>query len=835
MHGATWNRVGLETSEHLAEILVDPIDSNTVYVASQGPLWSAGGDRGVFKTTDGGKTWKNVLNISADTGANGLVMDPANNKVLYATTWQRRRSTGQFVGGGPESGVYKSVDGGAKWTKLTKGLPSGDMGRITIALDGKVKPTRVYLLANARMSGVTPNESGFYRSDDAGLSFRRMEPDAAPAPAPAPAAPGGGAATLGGRAGGVANAAPQLGGGRGQGGPYVGGDPGYYHEIFVDPIRPDTIWSVNTNLERSDDGGKTWRSVNSFMNLSNPDVHVDFHDVWVDPKDKRHMIFSNDGGVYETYDEGKYFRHFNNLPVTQFYRVDVDQSYPFYRVCGGAQDNNSMCGPARTPHSAGIRTSDWFIVGGGDGFQSRVDPLNRTSSTPPRRRAADALDTSTMQSRGIRPRMGGPGASDPSFLVDDANDSRSIPLAPEAAPQAGRGGGTGERVNWDAPYIISPHKNTRLYWGGSRLYRTEDRGDNWVPVSPDLTRNLKPAEIPIMGKLWDPAKTVSWNTATTQLSTIVSVDESPLLEGLLYVGTDDGLLQVSEDGGKNWRKSENFAGVPANTYVSDVMASPRDSNVVFVTLSDWQRGNYAPYVFRSDDRGKTFTSIVGDLPKTRNNVWTIIQDHVNSNLLFLGTEYALWTTVDGGKHWVQLKTGLPTAQIRDLAVQKRESDLALGTFGRGFYILDDYSALREITNDSLAAEGQLYPTRDTSFQFNPGSYEQAAWMNESSPNPAVGAMLTYSLGAAPAAGTKYVITITDGTGKKVRTMDVDQTAGLHRVNWNLRGDAAAAPAGGRAGGGAGGGGGFGGRGGNAGPAVEAGGTPPRSASRSATP
>lgn len=808
--GATWNRIGLETSEHIAEIIVDPIDSNTVYVASQGPLWSAGGDRGVFKTTDGGKTWKNVLAISENTGANGLVMDPSNNKVLYATTWQRRRAVGQFVGGGPESAVYKSIDAGAKWTKLTKGLPSGDMGRIAIALDGKVKPTRVYVLANARMTGVTPNESGFYRSDDAGLSFRRMEPDPAPAPAAGAAAPAG-------------PPAGQFGGGRGQGGPYAGGDPGYYHEIFVDPIRPDTIWSVNTNLERSDDGGKTWRAIDTFMNTRTPEVHVDFHDVWVDPKDKRHMIFSNDGGVYETYDEGKYFRHFNNLPVTQFYRVEVDNSYPFYQVCGGAQDNNSMCGPSRTPHSAGIRTSDWYIIGGGDGFQSRVDPLDPTIIYATSQEGGlTRLDTKTMQSRGIRPRMGGPGASDPSFFVDDDNDSR-MDQAPgrDEAPQGRGGGANAERVNWDAPYIISPHKATRLYWGGSRLYRTDDRGDNWVPVSPDLTRNLKPADIPIMGKLWDPTKTVSWGQATTQLSTIVSVDESPLLEGLLVVGTDDGLVQISEDGGKNWRKTENFPGAPANTYVSDVLASPRDANVVFVTLSDWQRGNYTPYVYRSDDRGKTFAAITGDLPKTRNNAWAIVQDHVNSNLLFLGTEYALWTTVDGGKHWVQLKTGLPTAQIRDLAIQKRESDLALGTFGRGFYILDDYSALREITSDSLAAEGQLYPTREAAFQFNPGTYEQAAWMNESTPNPAVGAMLTYSLGA-PAAGAKYVITITDSTGKKVRTVDVDQTAGLHRVNWNLRGDSAATPAGGRGGAGGGGGAAFGGRGGNFGPAVEPG-------------
>lgn len=766
--GETWSHIGLESSEHIGEIIVDPRNSNTVFVASQGPLWSSGGDRGVFKTIDGGKTWKNVLTVSADTGANGLVMDPVNPDVMYATTWQRRRSTGQFVGGGPESGVYKSSNGGATWTKLAKGLPSGDMGRIAIAIDGKVKPSRVYLLANAasRASQTAgKNESGFYRSDDAGLTFRRMEPDP---PAAAPSAPAAGAVVPAGQA----PAAP----GRGRAaGPYMGGDPGYYHEIWVDPIRPDTIWSANTFLERSDDGGRTWRSTASFMSMAS--VHVDFHDVWVDPKDKRHMIFSNDGGAYETYDEGKYFRHFNNLPVTQFYRVAVDNSYPFYRVCGGAQDNNSMCGPSRTAHSAGIRTSDWFIAGGGDGFQSRVDPGDPNIVYAQWQTGnLERLDLRTGVRKSIRP------------------------AAAAAAGGGGRGGG-GDRANWDVPYIISPHSSTRLYWATNFVYRSDDRGDSWVRISEDISRQLDPANVPIMGRLWDPQTTVSWNNATTALSNAVSLDESPLFEGLIYVGTDDGLLQVTEDGGKSWRKSESFPGAPANTYVADVEPSPRDANVVFVVLSDWQRGNYTPYLYRSDDRGKTFKSIVGDLPTKKNNLWSIAQDHVNGNLLFLGGEFALFASVDGGAHWSQVKNGLPTAQIRDIAIQKRESDLALGTFGRGFYILDDFSALREVTAESLASEAQLYPTRASAFQFSPFGYEQAGWMNESSPNPAVGAMMTYSLGAAPAAGATYVITIADGAGKRVRTIDIEQTAGLHRTNWDVRADRAPAPAGGRAGGG----------------------------------
>ena len=809
--GSTWIKVGLDNSEHIAEIVVDPRNSNTVFVASQGPLWSTGGDRGIFKTTDGGKTWKNVLNVSADTGANGLVMDPANPDVMYATTWQRRRAVGQFVGGGPESGVYKSTDGGNKWTKLTKGLPAGDMGRIAIAIDGKVKPARVYLLltaASAATRAANKDESGFYRSDDAGVSFKRMEPDPPPAatpdtasavkpaepakpakpakltatatPAmpiaafcgggvvtPAPAAAPGAAAQFGGRGGG----APR---------PYVGGDPGYYHEIFVDPIRPDTIWSVNTNLECSGDGGKTWKAVSSALSMN--DVHVDFHDVWVDPADKRHMIFSNDGGVYETYDEGKYFRHFNNLPVTQFYRVAVDNSYPFYRVCGGAQDNNSMCGPSRTPHSAGIRTSDWFITGGGDGFQSRVDPLDPNIIYAQWQTGnIERLDLRTGVSKSIRP-----------------------PLASGGRGAAAGAGGTADRANWDVPYIISPHSNTRLYWATNYVYRSDDRGDTWTRISGDISRQLDPTKVPIMGKLWDPQTTVSWNNATTALSNAVSLDESPLSEGLIYVGTDDGLLEITEDGGKNWRKVESFPGAPANTYVADVEPSPRDANVVFVVLSDWQRGNYTPYLYRSDDRGKTFKSIVGDLATKHNNLWSIAQDHVNGNLLFLGAEMALFASVDGGAHWSRFTNGLPTAQIRDVAIQKRESDIALGTFGRGFYILDDYSALREVTAESLASEAQLYPTRTAAFSYDAFGYEQAGWMNEASPNPAIGAMMTYSLGAAPAAGAKFVITIADAAGKKVRTVDANQTAGLHRTNWDLRADVAATPAGGRAGGGGGG-------------------------------
>ncbi len=647
--GSTWQRVGLAASEHIGRILIDPRNSNVVYVASQGPLWSSGGERGLYKTTDGGKSWNAVLTISPDTGVNDIVFDPHNPDILYASSWQRRRAVGQFVGGGPESAIFKTTDGGANWTKLTKGLPQGPMGRIALGVDPKAKPTRVYVLANALRE-----EAGFYRSDDAGATWARvgiME-------APAGGARGGGTGARG--------------AGTGENW-YRGGDPGYYHELFVDPIRPDTIWSVSTNLERSTDGGKTWHRV---PNLGG--VHVDYHDVWPNPQDRNHIIVANDGGIYETWDEGSTWRFFSNLPITQFYRVSVDNAKPFYNVCGGAQDNGSVCGPSRTMNRVGIRTSDWYVVGGGDGFQTRNDPedpniVYATSQGGNIQR----LDLRTGQSRSIRPRLPLPGGAEPAGRG-----------AGQGRGSAGRGGISPERTNWDAPYIISPHSARRLYWGSNFLYRSEDRGETWERISPDLSRQLDPTQVPIMGKLWIPAETVSWNAATTALSNIVTIDESPLLEGLLYVGTDDGLLQVSEDGGKNWRRVERFPGVPEGTYVTDVFASPRDVNLVFVALNNWQRGDFKPYLLKSGDRGRTFTSVAGDLPD-RQDVWSVVQDHVNGDLLFAGTEFGLFFTVDGGSHWVQLRGGLPTAQIRDLAVQRRETDLVLGTFSRSFYVLDD--------------------------------------------------------------------------------------------------------------------------------------------------
>ena len=783
--GATWKRMGLENSEHIQNIVIDPRNSSVVYVTAIGPLWSAGGHRGLYKTADGGQTWKAVLTVSPDTGVTDLLMDPKNPDVLYAAAYQRRRAVGQLIGGGPESGLYKSTNAGQTWTKLTKGLPSVEIGRIGLAANWR-NPRTVYALVTAQLG-----QGGFFRSDDAGATWTRIGRSTNAGRGGRGGAQGGTPPSPCGPADSTppkpsADAPAQGAGGRGgfNDDCYRGGDPGYYNEIYVDAYDPETIWSLQTNVDRSTDGGKTWSQV------AMPGVHVDHHDIVFDPADKNHVLLANDGGLYETYDGMKTWRHFTNLPLSQFYRVATDNSRPFYYVCGGAQDNGSICGPSRTANRAGIRTSDWYNIGGGDGFQPRVDPEEpNIVYAQSQEGSLNRLDLNTGRSTAIRPR--------PQNTTVDGKPP--VPSPPQAAQGGGRGGGFGQprlgRWHWDSPLIVSPHSNRRLYYGGERLYRSDDRGDSWVTISPDLTRQLDATKIEIMGKVW-PTTSVAFNQATTTLSTITAIDESPLLEGLLYVGTDDGLVQVSDDGGKNWRKTDKFPGVADYAYVTDVFASPREAGTVFVTLNNYQRGDYKPYIVRSTDQGRNWTSISGNLP-ARSGAWSIVQDHVSGNLLFAGLEFGVWFTVDGGQSWTQLKGGIPTTQARDLVIQRRENDLVVGTFGRGAFILDDYSALRDLTPAGLADEARLLPLRDA-YLFEELGQQAAAWGNIVTPNPPVGATLTYIVGRAPEGDAKLVMTIADDTGKQVRRFDVPKTAGLNRATWNLRADAP--PAEGRGGG-----------------------------------
>ena len=745
--GHSWKKVGLPNSEHIAKIVIDPRNSDTVFVASQGPLFGPGGDRGVFKTTDGGATWKPVLTVSENTGATDLDFDPRNPDVMYAATYQRRRNTSIIVAGGPESAIYKTTDAGAHWTKIAEGLPTADTGRIALAVSPQ-KPDTIYALIS-----LAHNMSYFYRSDDAGAHWTKTFDL-------------------------VERAALQ--------------DPEYYGEIYADPFQYDTVWIMDTAVRKTTDGGKT-------IVPAGFQIHSDNHALVFDPTDPDHYLEGNDGGLYESYDRGRTWRHFNNIPVTQFYRVSTDNRLPFYNIYGGAQDNGSQGVPSRTENRVGIRPADWINTGGGDGFQSRADYADPdTVYSCSQQINCVRLDLKTGVSTSIHP----------NFTSVDVG-AMSVP-ASAAGGRGGRGGGRnslGLRDRWDIPFIISPHAHTRLYIFGNHLMRSDDRGDTWRMMSGDLTRNIDRETIPVMGKVWGP-DAVGKNMFTDSYGTGTALDESPLKEGLLILGTDDGLIQISEDAGSTYRKIDKFPGIPDLSYVSWVFASPHDANTIFVAFNDFHRANFKPYILKTTDLGRTWHSIAGDLPD-RDPVWSVIQDPQNPDLLFAGTEFGMSFSVDGGAHWVRIKGGMPTINIRALEIQKREGDLVAASFGRGFFVLDDISALRHLTPQTLAQEGALFPVGRPARLYNEIGYYTAVG-DPTDPNPPMGALLTYYLRDNITGDSKVVLTVTDSSGKQVRQLDASNQAGIHRTPWDLREPAPAEQAG------------RGGRGGRGGPLVKPG-------------
>ena len=660
--GKSWKNMGLKNSEHIGMIVIDPKNSNIVYVAAYGPLWSAGGDRGIYKTTDGGKTWNQILKVSENTGFNEIHMDPRNSDVLYATAHQRRRQVYTYINGGPESNIYRSTNGGTTWDTLSNGLPKDvDRGRMGLSIS-PVNPDYIYAIVEAG-----EKKSGVYLSTDRGASWEK-------------------------RCDNVTSG-------------------NYYQEIFCDPKDLNKVYYVDFWVMVSTNGGK------SFEKIGEKYKHVDNHALWIDPSDTQHLIVGCDGGIYETYDHGSNWQFKTNLPVTQFYKVAADNALPFYNVYGGTQDNNSLGGPSRTISANGITNADWFITQEGDGFETQIDFENPNIVYP-------------------QYQYGG-------LYRYDKKSGEGVDIRPIEAD-----GEPALRWNWDSPLLISQHKHTRLYFGANKLFKSDDMGNSWQTISGDLSRQIDRNKLPVMGKVWS-MDAISKNGSTDIWGNLVAVAESKFDENHLVVGTDDGLIHVTTDGGKNWIKIDNIPGVPERTYVNQIINSQHDKNVFYATFNHHRYGDFKPYVFKSKDGGKSWAPIIGNLP-VRGSVYTIAEDHVNPALLFAGTEFGIFFTIDGGTQWTQLKNGLPTIAVRDIEIQKRESDLVLATFGRGFYILDDYSPLRNLKKEDLKKEAFIATIKD-SWLFN----ESKSWgaplkgfQGESffsTPNPKVGAVFTYYL------------------------------------------------------------------------------------------
>jgi len=738
--GSSWENVGLEDSQHISEIIVDPTDSNTVYVAAQGPLWSPVGQRGLFKTTDCGQTWKNVLSDGKWTGVTDVVMDPRDSKVLYAATWQHHRTVAALIDGGPESGVHKTTDGGAGWTKLTNGLPDGNVGKIGLAIS-RQNPDVLYAVIE-----LDNRKGGTWRTADRGASWEKRS-DA-------------------------------VTGGTG---------PHYYQEIEASPNAFDRIYLVDVRMQVSDDGGRTFRRVKEIAK------HSDNHALAFRADDPDWLLAGTDGGIYESFDLAENWRFVANLPVTQFYKLAVDDAEPFYNVYGGTQDNNTQGGPTRTDTVNGIRNADWFITLFADGHQPAVEPGN-----------PDIVYSEWQQGNLVR---------------TDRTTGGIVYIQPQPEP-----GDPPERFNWDAPILISPHSPTRLYYASQRVWRSDDRGDSWTPISPDLTKNQDRILLPVMGRQW--SSTAPWDLfAMSNYNTITSLAESPVEEGLLWAGTDDGLLQISADGGTSWAAIAvgDLSGVPATAFVNDIKADLFDADTAYVCLDNHKHGDFKPYLVKTTDRGRSWRSIAGDLPD-RHLVWRVVQDDVKPELLFAATEFGVFFTIDGGARWVELIGGVPTIAFRDLAIQRRENDLVGASFGRGFFVLDDYTPLRQIDEAALAEEAVLFPVRPAPWYIQRRPLGQTGRASQgasyfTADNPPFGAVFTYHLGQGfetlederretekklekewkdtPYAGYDelererrqpdpvVLLTVRDGDGNPVRTLTGPAKKGFHRVAWDL--------------------------------------------------
>ncbi len=737
--GRTWQRMGLEDTRHISRIRIDPTNNDIVYVGAVGHLWGPNEDRGVYRTQDGGQTWEKVLYIDENTGVIDMVMDPGDPQTLFAAMYQRRRTGFGFNGGGPGSGIYRTIDGGDTWQELTNGLPSGIKGRIGLDIyrrDGNV----VFALVEADLRGggfgrqaqqqTGDRQNGVYRSADRGETWEHLST--------------------------------------------TNNRPMYYSMIRVDPNDPDRVYLGGSSAYRSSDGGRT------FTPDAASGVHSDHHALWIDPANSNHLILAGDGGVDESWDRSDTWRQMRNLPLAQLYQVGVTMEYP-YRVCGGLQDNGSWCAPSATQSNQGIRNRDWDNVGGGDGFYNLIDPNDPTILFNESQGGSMArVDLKSMEKQRIRalPRPG------------DDGEARSY------------------RFNWNAPIVISAHNSATIYHGSNHLLKSPDRGVTWQEISPDLTKAIDRSELEIMGVREN--RMLSRHDGISSYGNLTTIGESPINADLIYVGTDDGNVQVTKDGGATWEDlTERLRDLPERTYVSKVVPSAHDEATVYAVFDGHRNDDYAAYAYVSENYGRNWRAITDGLPHGW-SVNVIAEHHRNPNLLFLGNEIGVYFSIDRGDSWVRLKNNLPTVPVDDIVIHPRENDLVLGTHGRGVWIMADVTPLEELTADVLASAAHLFSVRTaTSYNvdgrqgWTPGVFE--------APEPQYGALIRYYLrddlpadvmtgdpqderGGGPRApmrrrtdnGGNAKIAILDRSGGVVRELEGSGKAGGHEVVWDLR-------------------------------------------------
>ncbi len=737
--GKTWTNMGLKKTEHIGKIVIDPRDSNRVYVAAEGPLWSAGGERGLFQSVDGGKNWTAILHIDENTGITDIEFHPTNPDIIYAAAYERRRHVWGLMAGGPGGGIYKSTDGGASWKKLANGLPSSDVGKIGLAVTA-ANPGLVYATIEA-----DDENKGFYRSADQGESWTKKN--------------------------------SYISGGTG---------PHYYQELTASPQTADLVYQMDVFMHVTRDGGEHFNYLGTGR-----EKHSDNHAFWVDPEDDLHLLAGTDAGLYESFDQGISWRHFPNLPISQFYKLALDNDLPFYNILGGAQDLGTLFGPSRTMTTEGVRNQDWYVPLGADGYNVAFDPQDSRISY-------------------MEYQQG--------YMFRHNRDSNElVHIQPQPEP-----GDAPERWNWDTPILISPHEASRLYVGSQRVWRSDDRGDSWQAVSGDLTTNTNRYELGYKGRVLS-VDALHDNGAMSKYSTLTVITESPVTEGVIYTGSDDGLIHVSSDGAKSWQMARALPDVPARTFINDMEASLFDAETVFAVADAHKVGDYSPYVFVSTNRGRNWNLISGDLPDGT-IAWAIQQDHVNKNLLFLGTEFGVYFTMNAGQNWHRIG-GTPTIAFRDIKIQRRDNDLVGATFGRGFYVLDDYSALRTMSESSFGKGASLFPIRDA-WWYIPSAPSQAVGMptlgsdSFASPNPDFGATITFYLDEAfqtskdkrqtrekslaqkgediPFPGwdrltteslevsPRVMVLISDAQNQPVRWLEADNRKGIQRISWDLR-------------------------------------------------